>query len=95
MKYQIRPGVVLAKACGEYLLLATLEACQHCPYVYQINETAAFLWKLLEQQLTEEEIVAEVAAVYEAPEEAVCRDFRQFVNDLQEKGYLLLEEVRA
>lgn len=42
MKYQIRPGVVLSEVCGEYLLLATMEASRYCPYVYQINETAAF-----------------------------------------------------
>ena len=47
MDYQIRPGVVLTEACGEYLLLATLDASKYCPYVYQINETAAFFWRLL------------------------------------------------
>ena len=29
MRYPIRPGVVLAEVCGEYLLLATLDAPAH------------------------------------------------------------------
>lgn len=92
MKYRIRPGVVLAEVCGEYLLLATLDASQHCSYVYQINETAAFFWKLLEQGLTEGEIVEAAAAEYEAPKELLSHDVRQFIQVLMEKGYLLLEE---
>ena len=92
MNYRIRPGVVLEEVCGEYLLLATVEAGQHCPYVYQINETAAFFWKLLERGLGEDEMVARIAAEYEAPEEALRTDLRQFLGILLENGYLLPEE---
>ena len=95
MRYPIRPGVVLAEVCGEYLLLATLDAARHCPYVYQINETAAFFWQLLERQLPEEEVAAAVAAEYDAPVDIVRRDLGQFLKDLREKGYLLSEEAGA
>lgn len=89
MNYRIRPGVVLEEVCGEYLLLATMEAGQHCPYVYQINETAAFFWKLLERGLDEDQMAAETASEYDAPEEALRSDLRQFLGILMEKGYLL------
>ena len=92
MNYRIRPGVVLAEVCGEYLLLATMEAGQHCPYVYQINETAAFFWKLLERGLEEDKMVAEIAAEYETPNEVVRSDLRQFLEILREKGYLFSKE---
>ena len=95
MRYPIRPGVVLAEVCGEYLLLATMDAASHCPYVYQINETAAFFWRLLERQLPEEDVAAAVAAEYDAPAEVVRRDLGQFLKDLREKGYLLSEEAGA
>lgn len=92
MNHRIRPGVVLKELCGEYLLLATLDAAQHCPYVYQINETAAFFWQLLAQQLPEDEIVAKVAAEYEAPEADIRRDLGLFTAALQQQGYLLSGE---
>ena len=95
MRYPIRPGVVLEEVCGEYLLLATMDAASHCPYVYQINETAAFFWRLLERQLPEEDVAAAVAAEYDAPAEVVRRDLGQFLKDLREKGYLLSEEAGA
>lgn len=92
MNYQIRPGVVLAEVCGEYLLLATLDASQYCPYVYQINETAAFFWSLLEQQFTEKQIAEKAAEEYDVSKELLHRDVRQFINTLLEKGYLLSKE---
>lgn len=87
MKYRIRTGIVLTEVCGEYLLLATMDASQHCPYAYQINETAAFFWRLLEKQLDEEEILDEITAEYETGREEVRRDLRQFIEALQEQGY--------
>ena len=93
MRYPIRPGVVLEEVCGEYLLLATMDAASHCPYVYQINETVAFFWRLLERQLPEEDVAAAVAAEYDAPVDIVRRDLGQFLKDLREKGYLLSEEA--
>lgn len=92
MKYQIRAGVVLKKVAGEYLLLATMEASQYCPYVYQVNETAAFFWYLLERQLVEDEMVTEIAAEYEVPEEAARQDLRKFIQALHQQGYLIQEE---
>lgn len=89
MKDQIRPGVVLTEVCGEYLLLATLDASRYCPYVYQINETAAFFWRLLEQQFTEEQIAEKAAEEYEVPVETVRSDVRQFIDTLLAQGYLL------
>ena len=93
MRYPIRPGVVLAEVCGEYLLLATLDAARHCPYVYQVNETAACFWRLLERQLPAEDVAAAAAAEYDAPAEVVRRDLEQVLKDLREKGYLLSEEA--
>lgn len=92
MKYQIRPGVVLSEVCGEYLLLATMDAGRNCPIVYQINETAAFFWRLLERNLTMDEIVAEAAKEYDAPAELLRLDVEKFAENLLENGYLLGEE---
>lgn len=93
MKKQIRSGVVLTEVCGEHLLLATLDASRYCPYVYQINETAAFFWRLLEQQFTEEQIAEKVAEEYEVPVETAQRDVQQFIDTLLLQGYLLPEET--
>ena len=92
MEYRIRPGVILTEVCGEHLLLATMEAAEHCPHVHQINETAAFFWRLLERQLPEEEMVSAVIAEYGAPEALIRKDVRNFLEQVKCKGYLLCGE---
>ena len=47
-RYETRPGVVLTNICGEYMLLAAKAAREYCPYMTQLNESSAFLWRLLE-----------------------------------------------
>ena len=48
-RYVTRPGVVLTSICDEYMLLAAKAAREHCPYMTQLNESSAFLWRRLEQ----------------------------------------------
>lgn len=95
MKYQIRPGVVLSEVCGEYLLLATMEASRYCPYVYQINETAAFFCHLLKKPLTVDEIVTIAVEEYEVAPDILRNDVKQLLRNLLEKGYLLEEEEKT
>ena len=40
-------------------------------------------------------MLSAVVAEYDAPEELVRRDIRQFLTDLRQKGYLLPEETQA
>ena len=47
MNYKIRDGLVLETLCGTSLLIATLEARKYCPYVMQLNEASAYIWKML------------------------------------------------
>lgn len=95
MSNQIRPGVILTEVCGEFLLLATLEASRHCPYVYQINETAAFFWRLLEEGMTEEQMADRIAEEYDVSAGEAKRDLRQFMDALMANGYLLSEVTKA
>ena len=46
----------------------------------QINATGAYLWKLLEQDCTMEELIARSAEYYEVPTE----DFEEFKNDISQ-----------
>ena len=50
-----------------------------------LNETAAFLWKLLEQPKTEEELSTELCREYDGVDAAVAaRDVRQTLQQLTE-----------
>lgn len=90
--YHTRPGVLLTDICGEYMLVAALKAREHCPYVCQINETAAFLWKRLETGATADQLTAELLKEYELSEETAKEETLRFLETLKEQGYLTTEE---
>ena len=50
------------------------------------NETAGFIISCLEQETTEDEIVAKMLAKYDAPEDIIRRDVQKIVSQLREIG---------
>ncbi len=85
-----RPGVVLTQICGEYLLLAAKAAREHCPYMTQLNESSAFLWRELERGADPRELERAVLEEYEIEDPAVAREaIRNFMEEMLRLGYLL------
>ena len=89
MRYRIRDGVVLKCICGEYLLIATGEAAEHCLYVRQVNDSLAFFWQMIEAGLEEDDIVKKAMEEYDAPEELIRKDYRRLLKELEGMSYLI------
>ncbi len=92
-RYRTRPGVVLTEIAGEYLLVSVKALLDTCPYLTQLNESSAFLWRLLEDGADPDELAAAVAAEYELdnPEEAM-EDIRGFLQEMTEMNYITTGE---
>ena len=92
-RYRTRPGVVLAEIAGEYLLVATRAALDTCPYLTQLNESSAFLWRLLERGATAEELAAAAVEAYDldGPEDAV-EGIRGFLREMIDMNYVTIGE---
>ncbi len=92
-RYRTRPGVVLAEICGEYLLVAAASAREQVPYLTQLNESSAFLWKQLQDGADEKDLEAAVQREYEISEPAAAHAaIRAFLDQMLGAGYLLPEE---
>ena len=89
--YRTREGVLLTDICGEYLLVADLNARKMCPYVRHINKTAAFLWNELEGTASEAELISALQSEYKISEEEARFAVIGFLKQLEEKGYLVTE----
>ena len=87
--YHLRKGIVLVELCGEFLLVATQEARKYCKYYYPINETAAYYWKLMEQEPDLDKVIATASAEYEVSEEEIRPGFVAFLDSLEKEGYLI------
>ena len=88
-----RPDVELLEICGEYLLVATREARDACPYVTQINEVAASYWKLLDQPMTVNDLIERISVSFGKEKKAVFLPALGFVSKLSKSGYLIEEDV--
>lgn len=88
MRYQIQKGLVLEQVCGVYLLIATLEARKHCPYLAQLNEDSAFIWKLLQEKDTDN-MIDSIMSEYELSAENARTMLSAFLKELEDKHYII------
>ena len=93
MKYRARKGIVLTSVCGQFVLVAAKKARENCPYLTQINETAASCWRLLENGSTEEELTAHLMEEYDAEEISLVReDVKGLLAQFLDAGYIVPAE---
>lgn len=91
-RYHTRTGVVLTSICGEYVLVAARALLGTVPRFSQLNESSAFLWRLMESGADEEELKTAVMEEYEIEDPAQVRSaIEAFIGQMLECGYLLME----
>lgn len=61
MNYVCRPGIVLTKICGQWLLIPTREASEHCPNVIHLSLPSVFVWRMIEKRKSREDIDKAIA----------------------------------
>ena len=88
-----REGVELVEICGEYLLVATKEARDHCPFVTQINKSAADYWRLLDGAYTLQSLADKAASEFGKDAKAAFIGALAFISKASKAGYLVSEDV--
>ena len=93
-RYKTRPGVILTEIAGEYVLVAAKALLEECPYVTQINESSAFLWKQLEHAASLDDLAEAVTKEYEIEDPSgVLEEIQGFVRQMNKMNYLLVERT--
>ena len=88
MEYKLLSGVTLATVCNENLLVATRRASEKVPAIKEVNETGAFVWRMLEQGNSLAEMAAKTAAEYEISAGEAKAGLLDFIKTLQSAGYI-------
>lgn len=73
---------VLREIAGEPILVPTGMASQKINGMIRLTETAAFIWKQIDNSTNLEDIVEKVLQEYDASEESASRDVRGFMYEL-------------
>ena len=90
---KVRPGIVLTKICGEYILVAAHEARQFCPYTKILNDTGALIWECLTDNQSIPEIAEELKQSFDIPADInIEKIISDYLEILHANGYLLYEE---
>ena len=83
---KIKDGFILREVAGNYIVVAVGEAVKNFNGVINLNETGAFLWKILEKGGDEESLTASLLEEYDVQEEIAKADVKAFIEKLTEAG---------
>lgn len=84
---KLKDGFVIRSVAGETVVLPA-EGTLNFNGMITLNDTAAFLWKLLEKDTDEAAMTAALLEAYEVEEAVAEAHVKAFVKDLKEKDFL-------
>jgi len=84
---KLKPGFILRQVAGENVVIPA-GSDLNLNLMITLNDTGAFLWKLLEQDTDEEAMTAALLAEYDVDEDSARAHVAAFVNKLKEQDFL-------
>ena len=91
MKYKAMQGFVKRNIAGEILLVPVGAATRDFNGMIMLNDTGEYLWELLAEAKTREELITEMEKEFEATVEEISADIDDFLKTGLEKNVILCE----
>jgi hypothetical protein len=86
---KVREGFVLRQVADATIVVPSGKASLDFNGMITLNDTGAFLWKLLEQGADEETMVKAMLSEYEVDEETARAGIKRFTGKLEKEGLLV------
>ena len=86
---KIKSGFVIREIAGQYMAVPVGERVNDLHGMIALNETGAFIWKLLEDEKTEEDLAGALTEEYEVSYEKALEAVREFRELLSSDSLLL------
>ena len=80
---------LLREIAGESILLPVGEAAQRMSGLVDLNESGTLLWKKLEKDCTEQELVEALLQEYDVSEATAKADVKKFIVKMREAGLII------
>lgn len=84
----IKKELLKREIAGDTILIPVGKTVYDSNGLFALNELAGFLWDLLPEAETEQDLVNAVLAEYEVSEEEARGDIREFLDKLRRLGIL-------
>ena len=85
---KIKEGCVLREVSGNFIVVAVGEGIKTFNGMIQLNETSAFLWKMLEKGAEESQLVDAMLNEYAVSREIAEKDVKEFIESLREANLI-------
>ena len=81
---KIEKEFILREIAGDYVIVPTGQTALEFNGLITVNEIGAFIWKKLDQDITEDELVQAILEEYEVDEETARNDVKEIHDKLTE-----------
>ena len=85
---KIKEGFVLRQVAESWMAVPIGSMAEEIHGLIALNETAADIWNILQDEHTEKEVVDILLLSYDASREELEESVREFLEELDEKGML-------
>lgn len=89
---RVEKEFVLREIAGDYIIIPTGKTVLEFNGLVTVNEVGVSLWKMLQQEVTFEELVAGILEEYDVEENVAREDIREFLDKIIESGILTKDE---
>ena len=85
---KIKDGFILRTVADTHIVVAVGKQSKNFNKMIKLNDSAAFLWRLLEKERTAQELAGELVAEYGIDMQQALADAEAFAAALKEAGLL-------
>ena len=89
---KVEKDFLLREIAGEYIIIPTGSAALEFNGLISVNEVGVSIWKMLQNDVTLDELVAGILAEYDVEESVAREDILEFLDRLQSVGMLIGNE---
>lgn len=92
---RIEKEFVLREIAGDYVIIPTGKTVLEFNGLITVNEVGVSLWKMLQQDVTVEDLVKGILDEYDVEESVAREDIQEFLDTLVKGGILTKDEDDA
>lgn len=80
---KIREGFMLRQVADNYIIVPVGKATYEFNGMIKLNETGAFIWECLKEDISLEELINRLMDEYDVTNEVATNDVNLFINELR------------
>lgn len=89
---KVQKDFVLREIAGDYVIIPTGRTVLTFNRLITVNEVGAALWKMLQSDVTIEDLVNGILDIYDIDEKTAREDILEFLDTLKKGGVLAVEK---